>query len=103
MTCCTFPIFKGVKIKISTKGEGGEALVRGEGDMALQLSCEILNHPELEQVGLVPEEAARLYGHRHGGNRRDPPMPTRPTGFIAYLKSPEAEAVLKAKGMVPAK
>ena len=43
-------VFKGVKDKISNKGEGGQALIRGEGDMALQLICEIVNHPELELV-----------------------------------------------------
>ena len=49
-----YPIFKDVKTKISTGGEGGQALVRGEGGMALQLVCEIVNHPEIELVGLVP-------------------------------------------------
>jgi len=96
------PIFKGVKMKISTKGEGGEALVRGEGDMALQLSCEILNHPELEQVGLVPE-SLRAYIDTAVAVSPRSTNADQAAAFIAYLKSPEAEAVLKAKGMVPAK
>ena len=35
------PEFTGVHGVISTRGEGGQALARGEGDMALQLICEI--------------------------------------------------------------
>ena len=62
-----YPIFEGVKTKISTKGEGGEALVRGEGDMALQLICEVLNHPELELVGTVPEELHAYIDTAGGG------------------------------------
>jgi len=96
------PEFKGVKSKISTKGEGGEALVRGEGDMALQLSCEILNHPELEQVGLT-QESLRAYIDTAMAVSPRSANADQAAGFIAYLKSPEAAAVLTAKGMVPAK
>jgi molybdate transport system substrate-binding protein len=50
------PEFAGVKRKISTNGEGGQAVARGEGQMALQLICEIINHPdELANVGPVPD------------------------------------------------
>ncbi|HVZ27349.1 MAG TPA: substrate-binding domain-containing protein [Rhizomicrobium sp.] len=95
------PMFKGVKMKISLKGEGGEALVRGEGDMALQLSCEILNHPELEQVGLVPEELRAFIDVALAISPRSANA-DQAAQFIAYVKSPEGAAVLKAKGMVPA-
>jgi molybdate transport system substrate-binding protein len=94
------PIFKGVKSKISLKGEGGEALVRGEGQMALQLSCEILNHPELEQVGLVPEELRAYIDLALAVSPRSANA-DQAAQFIAYVKSPEGQAVLKAKGMVP--
>jgi len=94
------PIFKGVKMKISLKGEGGEALARGEGDMALQLSCEILNHPELEQAGLVPEEL-RAYMDTAAGVNPKSPNPDQAMGFITFLKTPEAQTILKSKGMVP--
>jgi molybdate transport system substrate-binding protein len=95
-------IFKGVKTKISTKGEGGEALVRGEGQMALQLSCEILNHPELEQVGLTPE-SLRAYIDTDMAISPRSANADQAAAFIAYVKSPEGVAVLKSKGMVPAK
>jgi molybdate transport system substrate-binding protein len=96
------PEFKGVNARISTKGEGGEALVRGEGQMALQLSCEILNHPELEQVGLT-QESLRAYIDTAMAVSPRSANADQAAAFIAYVKSPEGEAVLKARGMVPAK
>jgi len=51
------PEFAGVKSKISPFGEGGQALMRGEGQMAIQAECEILNHPDLlSNAGPVPDE-----------------------------------------------
>ena len=51
------PEFAGVKSRISTNGEGGEAVARGDGQMAIQAECEILNHPDhLTDVGPVPDE-----------------------------------------------
>lgn len=50
------PEFAGVKRKISPYGEGGMALMRGEGQIALQLVCEIVNHPDgLSNAGPVPD------------------------------------------------
>jgi molybdate transport system substrate-binding protein len=50
------PEFAGVKRKISKNGEGGQAVARGEGQMALQLICEIINHPDaLSNAGPVPD------------------------------------------------
>jgi hypothetical protein len=50
------PEFAGVKRKISHNGEGGQAVARGEGQMALQLICEIINHPDaLSNAGPVPD------------------------------------------------
>ena len=95
------PEFAGVKSKISTKGEGGEALVRGEGQMALQLSCEVLNHPELELVGLVPPELGTFIDTAAAVSGRSP-APDDAQAFITYLKSPEAAALMKSKGMTPA-
>lgn len=93
-----YPYFQGVKTKISTKGEGGEALVKGEGDMALQLICEVLNHPELELVGTVPEEL-------HAYIDTEVAVPARSTqadaakAFIAYMLRPDHNAVWKSKGL----
>jgi molybdate transport system substrate-binding protein len=95
------PEFAGVKSKISTKGEGGEALVRGEGQMALQLACEVLNHPELELVGLVPSQLRTFIDTAAAVSGRSE-APDAAQAFVAYLKTPEAAILMKSKGMTPA-
>lgn len=93
-----YPIFGGVKSRISTKGEGGEALVRGEGDMALQLICEVLNHPELELVGAVPEELHAYIDTAVGVSTRST-QAAAAKAFIAYLLQPDHVALWKSKGL----
>jgi molybdate transport system substrate-binding protein len=97
-----YPVFKGVVTKISTEGEGGQAVIRGDGYAALQLSCEILNHPELDQVGLLPAELHAYIDTAVAVSARASDAAAA-QDFITYLKSPEAAAILTAKGMVPAK
>ena len=94
-----YPEFRGVKTKISTKGEGGEALVRGEGQMALQLICEILNHPELELVGPLPKELGAYIDASIAVSSRSS-APDQAKAFIAYLSRPENEALWRSKGLV---
>src|ERR1700744_4362808 len=91
-------IFKGVKTKISTKGEGGEALVRGEGDMALQLICEVLNHPELELVGTVPEELHAYIDSSVAVSARRTQTDAA-KAFIAYMLRPDHNSIWKSKGL----
>ena len=92
------PQFAGVHSVISTKGEGGQALARGEGDMALQLVCEIYPHPEISLVSTLPPE---LNAHMDGAVA----VSARSTNaaaaeaFIRYITRPEAAAVWKAKGL----
>src|SRR5580765_4856695 len=50
------PEFAGVNSQVSTQGEGGQALARGEGDMAIQAICEILPYPKISLVGPLPRE-----------------------------------------------
>lgn len=96
-----YPIFDGVKSRISTKGEGGEALVRGEGDMALQLICEVVNHPELELVGPVPEELHAYIDTSVGVSVRSAQVDAA-KAFIAYLMQPDHIALWASKGLVRA-
>jgi molybdate transport system substrate-binding protein len=93
-----YPIFKGVKTKISVKGEGGEALVRGEGDMALQLICEVLNHPEIELVGIVPPRLGAYIDTTLAVSARST-QPDAAKAFIAYLMQPGHVALWKSKGL----
>ena len=60
------PQFAGVNSPVSTKGEGGQALARGEGDMAIQAICEILPYKEIELVGPLPRELAAWIRHVDG-------------------------------------
>lgn len=92
------PEFAGVHSVISTKGEGGQALARGEGDMALQLVCEVYPHPEISSVGPLP---ADLYAHMDAAAavsaRTADEKDAR--SFIAFITRPEAASVWKAKGL----
>jgi molybdate transport system substrate-binding protein len=93
-----YPFFEGVKTKISTKGEGGEALVRGEGDLALQLICEVLNHPELELVGIVPKELHAYIDTQVAVSARSTQVEAS-KAFIAYMLRPDHTAIWKSKGL----
>ena len=92
------PEFAGVHSPVSTQGEGGQALVRGEGDMALQAICEILPYKEIELVGPLPRDLAAWIDistaisarAAHGGDGQ---------AFIKYLLRPESSPVWKAKGL----
>lgn len=94
-----YPEFRGVKTKISTKGEGGQALVRGEGQMALQLICEVLNHPELELVGALPKELGAYIDTSVAVSTRSG-VPEQAKAFIAFLSSSDNESVWRSKGLV---
>jgi len=91
-------IFKDVKTKISLKGEGGEALVRGEGDMALQLICEVLNHPEIELAGTVPVELGAYIDNAVAVSSRSTQADAA-KAFVTYIQQPEHKALWKSKGL----
>ena len=91
-------VFHGVKSQISIKGEGGQALIKGQGDMALQLICEVLNHPELELVGIVPPELGAYIDSKLAVSVRSP-HPEAAKAFVAYLLKPEHAALWKSKGL----
>jgi molybdate transport system substrate-binding protein len=93
-----YPMFKGVKTKISIHGEGGQALIKGEGDMALQLICEVLNHPELELVGIVPARLGAYIDSSLAISARSTQV-NAAKAFIAYLLQPEHVALWKSKGL----
>ncbi len=93
------PEFAGVRKQVSSKGNGIAALARGDGDMALQLVCEILDRPETELVGPLPAElnasidadAAVLSGAPH---------PKEATTYLSYITQPESAAIWASKGLV---
>jgi molybdate transport system substrate-binding protein len=90
--------FAGVHGVISSTSEGGQALARGQGDMALQLVCEIYPHPEISDVGPLPSE---LNAHMDGAvavSARSAD-PAAAAAFIRYITRPEATPTWKAKGL----
>jgi molybdate transport system substrate-binding protein len=93
------PEFAGVHKQVSSKGNGIAALARGDGDMALQLVCEILDRPETELVGPLPAElnasidadAAVLSGAPH---------PAEAAAYLQHIIQPDAVAIWASKGLV---
>jgi molybdate transport system substrate-binding protein len=91
-------VFKGVKDKISTKGEGGQAVIKGEADMALQLICEIVNHPELELVGPVPVQLHAYLDTRVAVSSRSTQADAA-RAFITYMLGSNYDPLWKSKGL----
>jgi molybdate transport system substrate-binding protein len=92
------PEFAGVNSPVSTRGEGGQALARGEGDMALQAICEILPYKEIELVGPLPRELVAWIDMSTAVSARST-NPDASLAFIRYLTRPEATPIWKAKGL----
>src|SRR5262249_55155009 len=92
------PEFAGVNSPVSTRGEGGQALARGEGDMALQAICEILPYKEIELVGPLPRELAAWIDMATAVSARST-EPDTALAFIRYITRAEANATWKAKGL----
>jgi molybdate transport system substrate-binding protein len=92
------PEFAGVHGVISTQGEGGQALARGEGDMAIQAICEIYPYKEIELVAPLPRELAAWIDMSTAVSARST-EPDAALAFILYITRPEATAVWKAKGL----
>ena len=92
------PEFAGVNSPVSTKGEGGQALARGEGDMAIQAICEILPYKEISLVGKLPRELGAWIDMSTAVSARSTQLDDS-LAFIRYITRPEAAAVWKAKGL----
>jgi molybdate transport system substrate-binding protein len=92
------PEFAGVNTPASTNGEGGQALARGEGDMAIQTISQILPYKEIELVGPLPAElgawidtaAAVSARATHADDAR---------ALIRYVLRPESTTVWKPRGL----
>ena len=92
------PEFAGVKAVPSTKGEGGQALARGEGDMAIQTISQILPYKEIELVGPVPKEYGLWIDTMLAVSSRST-NPNDARALIRYLVRPESNKVWKPRGM----
>jgi len=93
------PEFAGVKRKISKNGEGGQAVARGEGQMALQLICEIVNHPDtLTNVGPVPDSLGAYIDSAAAITARAP-HPKEAAQFLKYATQPGTYSLWLGKGL----
>jgi molybdate transport system substrate-binding protein len=92
------PEFAGVNAPVSTKGEGGQALAAGEGDMAIQTISQILPYKEIELVGPLPAELGAWIDSGIAisarTTRRDDAR-----AFMQYLLRPDSNKVWKPKGL----
>jgi molybdate transport system substrate-binding protein len=92
------PEFAGVNSPVSTQGEGGQALVRGEGDMALQAICEILPYKQIELVAPLPRDLAAWIDMSVAVSARAMHREDA-LAFVKYLLRPESNKTWKAKGL----
>jgi len=92
------PEFTGVNSSVSTQGEGGQALARGEGDMAIQAICEILPYKQIELVAPLPRELGAWIDMSTAVSARAMHRDDA-RAFIKYLLRPESNAAWKAKGL----
>jgi len=83
---------------ISSKGNGVSGLINGEGDMALQLESEILDHKEVELAGSLPDEL-KAYNRYVGGDLGQGGRSRRCKSLHAFVTRRQAAALWKAKGL----
>jgi ABC-type Fe3+ transport system substrate-binding protein len=96
------PEFAGVKHAASPYGEGGDALARGEGDMAVQNISQIMKWDNLVVVGPIPEE----YGRYLDGVAAVPAKAAHQDlgkQFITYATQPGTFAIWYSRGIDPRK
>jgi len=92
------PEFAGVNAPVSTKGEGGQALARGEGDMAIQTISQILPYKEIELVGPLPRELGAWMDMTTAVSSRATHADDA-RAFIRYLLRAESNKVWKPRGL----
>ena len=82
-----------------TGGAIAEAVAAREVDMGINTVSELLSAPGAELVGPVPADFMQFSGTSSAVLAIDAPHPDAARAFIAYLRSPEAIAILRRKGM----
>ena len=93
------PEFAGVNAPASTNGEGGQALARGEGDMAIQTISQILPYKEIELVGPLPKELGAWIDTMVAVSARAT-HPDDAKALIRHLLRPESNKVWKPRGLL---
>lgn len=88
------------KGKAIPNGSTGEALVRGDGDLAVQLIPELMMVRGADFVGPFPAEV-QSYVVMTGAVSADAADRGLAQEFIAFLQTPAAQTVIRAKGLEP--
>jgi molybdate transport system substrate-binding protein len=96
------PELAGVRHAPSPYGEGGDALARGEGDMAVQNISQIQKWSNLVVAGPIPEEFGR-YLDAVAAVPAKAPHPDLGAQFIAYATQPGMFALWYSRGIDPRK
>jgi len=77
-----------------------EAVARGDAEIAIFTLNVLATDPRMDIVGPIPDEvqdAVIYFGAMSSGAR----MPAAAQALLDFLKTPEAAAILKSKGMAP--
>ena len=82
-------------------GFSGTLLISGDADIAIQSKPELLTVPGVEVVGPLPGDMAFTVVYA-GGVQSGAAQSEAAKAWVDFLKSPEAQAVFKAKGYDPA-
>jgi molybdate transport system substrate-binding protein len=77
-----------------------EVVARGEADMVVVVATRIVDVPGVDYVGPIPDELQTRIGFAAGvsASAQDP---GKATALVRFLASPDAKAVLRAKGVEP--
>jgi len=79
-------------------GQGPHSVAKGESDMVITLSSEILPEPGVELAGLLPADFQVSFGFSAAAGSRTGGTPAAQT-LLKFLDGPAAAAIYKAKGM----
>jgi molybdate transport system substrate-binding protein len=89
------------KTKLAAGGPNGRVSVlvsSGEAEIGMQLVSELMSNPEVEVIGMLPDDL-QLMIITSGGITTGAKQPDAARAFIRYLATPAATAIYKTKGL----
>jgi molybdate transport system substrate-binding protein len=87
-----------IKGKLKSVKAAGEAVANHEAEIGFTQVSEILPHPAAEVGGMLPPDVQKFTTFAAGVHAKDS-APAE--ALVKFLKTPEAAAVIKAKGLEP--
>jgi len=89
------------KVKLAAGGPEGRVSVlvsSGEAEIGLQLVSELMSNPEVDVIGVLPDEL-QLIAILSAGITTGARQPEAAKAFIRHLAAPEAMTIYKTKGL----